>query len=296
MIEQIFGKKEFTDLEQQIVAYVDVNPRKVITLSLEELSAECFVSQASIIRLCKKLGLKGFSDFKIRIAQEIETFTEQAGEIHVDLPIRKENSFKDIGEMMYELSYRALKRSFQSLDYNMLKRAANLLNRADLIHIYGRGESLIIAEDFHYKLLRIGKNSCLETLNGFPEAKSYYADGKVSRAAVVISYYCNSRQLHYVIDELTGSKIPFILLTAAEKPFPYDTMAYAVLQVHSSESRFKMGSFSSRTSMLYVLDCLYGILFSLDYDKNMDNLVKFARRKVERSYFYSGLGRGDSTD
>lgn len=44
MIEQIFGKKEFTDLEQQIVAYVDVNPRKVITLSLEELSAECFVS------------------------------------------------------------------------------------------------------------------------------------------------------------------------------------------------------------------------------------------------------------
>jgi DNA-binding MurR/RpiR family transcriptional regulator len=73
-------------------------------------------------------------------------------------------------------------------------------------------------------------------------------------------------------------------------------MAYAVLQVHSSESRFKMGSFSSRTSMLYVLDCLYGILFSLDYDKNMDNLVKFARRKVERSYFYSGLGRGDSTD
>ena len=41
--------------------------------------------------------------------------------------------------------------------------------------------------------------------------------------------------------------------------------------------------------MLYVLDCLYGILFS-DYDKNMDNLVKFARRKVERSHFYAAAG------
>ena len=93
-----------------------------------------------------------------------------------------------------------------------------------------------------------------------------------------------------------AARFRLFLLTAAEKPFPYDTMAYAVLQVHSSESRFKMGSFSSRTSMCYVLDCLYGILFSLDYEQNMDNLVKFAHCKVERSYFYSGLGRGDSTD
>ena len=286
MLEEMFGKKKWTDSEAQLASYVEADPRHILGLSLEELSEECFCSQASVIRFCKKLGCKGFSEFKIRLAQEIHSYSERGGKIHVDVPIQSGSDAKEVAETFYELTNRAIKNAYQNLDYLMLKRAANLLYRADLIHIYGRGESLILAEDFHYKLLRIGKHSSLETLNGFLEAKCLQVDKKLSQVAVVITHYCNSQQIRYIMDELSSSKMPFILLTAAEDAYPMDVQAAAVLKVASSESRFKMGSFASRSAMTFVLDCLYGVLFSMDYEKNKENLTEFSRRKVEREYFY----------
>lgn len=295
IIEQIFGKKKLTESEKQIVAFIDNNPRIVISLSLEDLSEKCYVSQASIIRLCKKLGAKGFAEFKIRLASEINTLLHNKQNIHVDVPIAPNLTGQEIAETFLSLTSQSLQTAFHNLDYNVLRRAALMISRADLIHIYGRGESLILAEDFHYKLTRIGKLSSLESLNGFPEAKCLLSNKKVNQVALVISHYCNSRQVHYIVDELMSSKIPFILVTATDDAWPYENFAAATLRIPCSESRFKMGSFASRTGMLYLLDCLYGQIFSLDYDKNKNNLTHFSKRKVERDYFYSATDVSDTT-
>ncbi len=287
IIEQLFGKKKLTDSEKQIADFIENNPRIVVNLSLEELSEKCYVSQASIIRLCKKLGTKGFADFKIKLASELSSFVLQNQDVHVDVPVAPGSDGRAIADTFFHLSSQALQKAYNHLDYTALRRAALMLGRADLIHIYGRGESLILAEDFHYKLLRIGKQSTLEPLNGFQEAKCLHASNRLNQAALLISHYCNSRQVHYIVDELMSSKIPFILVTAAENAWPYDNFASAVLRISCSESRFKMGSFSSRTAFLYVLDCLYGQIFSLDYEKNKNNLTLFSQRKMERSYFYN---------
>jgi len=288
MIEQLFGKKKLTESEYMIVSFIEINPRIVINLSLEELSEKCFVSQASIIRLCKKLGTKGFSDFKIRLASELSTFALDDKEIHVDVPIPENADCKAIAETFFNLSSQTLKTTYNNLDFNALKRAARMFAKADLIHIYGRGESLILAEDFHYKLIRIGINSSLEAQNGFQEAKCLNFNHKINQTALVISHYCNSRQIHYIVDELMSSKIPFVLITAADNPWPYNKLAAVTLRITCSESRFKIGSFASRDAMLYLLDCLYGQIFALDYEKNKNNLTLFSQRKVERSYFYNG--------
>lgn len=292
--EQIFGKKKLTESEKQIVAFIDKNPRHVVNLSLEELSAQCYVSQASIIRLCKKLGVKGFSDFKIRLAASLSSVVPGNAEIQVDIPIGPDMKGPEIAETFLHLSTQTLQNTFQSLDFTALRRAALMLSRSDLVHIYGRGESLILAEDFHYKLIRIGIHSSLETPGGFQEAKCLHASSRVRQTALIISHYCNSRQVNYIIDELMSAKIPYILVTAAEKAWPYETSAAATLRVTCTESRFKMGSFGSRTAMLYLLDCLYGQIFALDYETNKNNLTLFSQRKIERSYFYDSKNAADS--
>lgn len=286
ILEQLFGKKKFTPSEQQIVDFIEENPRIVVNLSLEELSDQCYVSQASIIRLCKKLGAKGFSAFKIKLASELSNVATTQ-ELHVDLPLSPEDNGKQIAEKLYNLSTQTLERAYANLDYSAIKKAAQMLSRADTIQIYGRGESLILAEDFHYKLIRMGMNSSLEALNGFQEAKCLQSSNKLNQVALLISHYCNSRQVHYIIDELMSSKIPYILITAAENPWPYDKYAAAVLRVTNAESRFKMGSFGSRTAMLYLLDCLYGQIFALNYEENKKKLIQFSQRKIERSYYYN---------
>jgi len=287
IIEQLFGKKKLTESERQVTSFIENNPRIVINLSLEELSEKCYVSQASIIRLCKKLGTKGFADFKIRLASELSTFALDDQEIHVDVPIAPDADCKDIAETFFNLSTQTLKTTFNNLDFTSLKKAADMMVKADIIHIYGRGESLVLAEDFHYKLIRIGIHSSLESQNGFQEAKCLISSSKMNQVALLISHYCNSRQVHYIADELMSSKIPFILITAAENAWPYDKFAAATLRITCSESRFKMGSFASRIALLYILDCLYGQIFALNYDKNKNNLTLFSQRKIERSYFYN---------
>ena len=108
--------------------------------------------QASIIRLCKKLGAKGFSDFKIRLAESLSSFALNDREIHVDIPISPDADSREIAETFLKLSTQTLQTTFNNLNYTALRRAALILSRSDMVHIYGRGESLILAEDFHTNL------------------------------------------------------------------------------------------------------------------------------------------------
>ena len=165
------------------------------------------------------------------------------------------------------MAQQALKSTFVNLESKKILKAAKFLTKVDKIQIYGRGASLLIAEDFHYKLLRLGFNSSLESLNGFQEVVTTRLNKKISTAAIIISQYCNSQQVHYIIDELANIKIPFIIITAQEDIFPYDKFAKIVFKVPTSESREKIGSFASRISMQYLLDCIYGQIFSLTTNK-----------------------------
>lgn len=102
----------------------------------------------------------------------------------------------------------------------------------------------------------------------------------------MISHYCNSLHTHYIFDELLSNNTPFVLLTAVPNAGIYEKLAHTTLRISNTESRYKMGSFSSRTAMLFTLDCLFGTMFSKDYEHNLENLTRFSKRKIERTYFY----------
>lgn len=296
IIEQLVGNKKLTKIEEQVIQFIQDYPRAVINLSLEQLSKQCFVSQASIIRLCKKLGTKGFADFKIQLASELSSFALDGKQISVDIPIPPNESCENIAKIFYNLSVKTLEHTFNTLNFNEIEEAAKLLTESDTVYLYGRGESLILAEDFHYKLIRLGIHSSLETLNGFQEARSSHTNSKLNEVALIISQYCNSNQFHYVVDELMSNNIPFILLTATQKTWPYDHFAKVTLRINCLESRHKMGSFTSRTAMLYLLDCIFGQMFSLNYEQNITNLARFSQRKIERDYYYRNTHSTNNSD
>ena len=288
--EQLTDSDRFTTSEQHLIDFISEHPNIVINLSIDDLSAKSNVSQASIIRFCKKLGIRGYGEFKVQLAKELTEFIVGRETIPLDVPIKENDSINSITETFYALSRQALDNTKNNLDLFALSKAANMIAISDIVHLYGRGESLILAEDFQYKLMRIGKRCHLEPLNGFNENLNRISSGtKLRECAVVISQYCNSTQVHYIIDELNLAKIPFILVTAAKNIWPYDKYAEVVLRIECEESRNKMGCFSSRTSFLYILDCLYGIVFEKNYKKNCENLRKCAEQKATHNYFYTYL-------
>ena len=68
---------------------------------------------------------------------------------------------------------------------------------------------------------------------------------------------------------LKKNAVPIVLVTSTQgNPL----LAYAddVLYMASSENHYnKMSSFSTRMTLLYLLDTIYSLCFQLDYDKNL---------------------------
>lgn len=54
----------FTKSEQKLAQYILSNPRCVLRLSITDITRLANSSNAALVRLCQKLGYKGFSDFK----------------------------------------------------------------------------------------------------------------------------------------------------------------------------------------------------------------------------------------
>ena len=68
-IREVYPKLK--GVEKKVVEYIMQNPERIIKLSITELSEECDSGEATIFRVCKKLGYKGYQELKIKIASEV---------------------------------------------------------------------------------------------------------------------------------------------------------------------------------------------------------------------------------
>ena len=71
----IFEKAHQLDLtgtEEEILQYFESNLPASIYTSLNDLSASLYTSNATIVRFCQKLGLKGYNEFKYQVRGELK--------------------------------------------------------------------------------------------------------------------------------------------------------------------------------------------------------------------------------
>ncbi len=78
------NSNKLNDSEKQIIQFVLNNPKDCSKLSLARLAKKLYVSESAIFRLCKKLGLTGYSELKFDLAELAESKQK---------PIKIENNF-----------------------------------------------------------------------------------------------------------------------------------------------------------------------------------------------------------
>ena len=139
LIDELRDRERFTKAENEVVSYILEHPKKVTGLTIEQLATVTFSSNSSIVRVCKKVGTKGFSEFKIRLAREMSAFATESGRVEADIPIRPGESREEIANSIMNLQYQTLMDVYNMLDMNMIFRAANLIARSDIVYLYGRG-------------------------------------------------------------------------------------------------------------------------------------------------------------
>lgn len=280
ILDELNQTSNFSNAEIPVAEYILKHPEDVLCLTLKEFAQKTFSSEATIIRTCKKVGLSGYYELKISLASELNSFLVRDGEILVDAPIKSSDKARDIAKILLNLSSHALTDTYQAMDINKIKRAANMLFHSEGVSLYARGESLIIAEDFHMKLLRIGIRSSLDSIDGLQTMRCRSKFHK--ETAVVISHYADSREVKYIVRELKQAGTPIILITGNSLSPVIDSPDLTIC-ISTNESRYKIGAFASRVSMQFIMDCIYCVLFTMDYDKNIKTLSDYAnRRGMER--------------
>ncbi|ADK81372.1 MurR/RpiR family transcriptional regulator [Sediminispirochaeta smaragdinae] len=134
----------FSSTEQKLISYIKKNPQ-IIFKTITEVIEESGVGYGTIIRFCKKIGCSGFQDFKIRLATE-NNHVEQI----------KEGDNGSFLESYRKKVIKQLNSTVRNTDEAALLETAQHIIAARKIIVIGFGGSFPMAQDFVYRLLRLG--------------------------------------------------------------------------------------------------------------------------------------------
>ena len=282
LVEILQHRENFNQVEADIAKFVLDNPQSVINLSVREFASQLFISPSAIVRFTKKIGLAGYSDFKMKVASELAYFSkDNTTLVALDLPVASKQTVRDIAKTMMNLHSQTLLDVYLDLELKNITMAGDLILHSDWITIFAKGESILAAEALHQKLLRIGFNSHLEALHGFQLVKPIRAKHPVG---IIISQFGDSREMLVNLRELAMHKIPSIYITSNQNNKAWQSTQVGIY-VENNETLNKMGSFASRTAFLYVTDVLYEYVFSRNYDENVKLLSDYAFQSRKRNRF-----------
>lgn len=280
IMTQLEFELEFSQSEKEIARYILNHGEEVLSMSVQQLAKETYTSPATIVRLCKKLGLEGYNDFKIKYSAELQYDLHHNNRIDVNFPFNKEDSYPMICHKLATLSQEVIADTIQLIDFHQLEQIVNVLYQYHDIDIYGSGNSLLAAMSFQHKMMRIGRNVNLKVLNGEQVFLSYTSHE--NRLAMIISYSGETNELIQIAQTLKEKKTPMIILTSVGDNRLSHYASY-ILNIGSREKIFtKIAPFSSQISMEYLLNVIFSCIFQKDYDDNIQNKISYDKKNDSR--------------
>ena len=242
--------------ERRIAAYVLGEPKDALHHNVTALASKSGVSQAAIIRFCHRLGMKGFSDFKLRLSQDVFRISDER--LPSDLELNVDDPAKVVKGVLGGIQ-RNTARLESICDVNLLVRAADLILKARFTGIFGIGASGLVAQDLYQKLIRIG---FLCTAPQDTDLQITAAVNlKAGDTAFIISYSGETPSMLRCAEGAKKNKISLITLTM-ESPNSIRALADVPLLVPSLEPVYRSGATVSRLNQLAVIDMIHFLLLS----------------------------------
>lgn len=263
--------QNLTSNEKVLIDYILKEPKKTINCRPNELATLSYVSVATIYRLINKLGLSGFNEFKLELISSLK-MSDENEIIDYDYPISESDTPFKIVKNLYTLYNQTIDETLSYFDPESLLEIGNRLYEATVIDVYAASANLFIAENFKFQMQEIGVMINIPAENYIQELTAANSDSK--HIAIVISFGGRSITTKEVVKILSENDVDIILITAT-KENPLSKYAKYKIFLASNENHYdKVSSFSTRLSLLYILDTLYSIYFNKDYDENVKYKLK----------------------
>lgn len=276
IMTQLEFELDFSESEKEIGRYILNHGDEVLSMSVKKLAQETYTSPATIVRLCKKIGLEGYNDFKIKYSAELQYDLHHSDRIDVNFPFDKSDTHQMICHKLSSLTQEVIADTVKLIDFNQLDQVVDLLYHNHEIDIYGSGNSLLAAMSFQHKMMRIQRNVNLKVLHGEQIFMSY--NSNENRIAIIISYSGETNEIIQIAQILKEKKTPIIVLTSIGDNRLSHYADY-ILNIGSREKIFtKIAPFSSQISIEYLLNVIFSCLFQKDYDENIENKISYDKK------------------
>jgi RpiR family carbohydrate utilization transcriptional regulator len=112
-----------------------------------------------MIRFCKVLGFKGYSDFKIRLAKELGADNQEP----VPIGINRSDTPVEVVKKVLLLEAQDINYTLDMLDPKELSKCLNYINSANNLAFFGFGSSSNVANIAKDHFLNFGKKAFAET-------------------------------------------------------------------------------------------------------------------------------------
>jgi DNA-binding MurR/RpiR family transcriptional regulator len=255
-----------TRTSKKIADYILASYEETKYLSISSLAERINVSESMITKFVRLLGLRGYQDFKVRLAMSQEN---AASPSHIFGEVSLDSDVDTICRTIYNNNVETLRDSLAVLDFGEVQKAAELIVKARRVVFYGSGGSTIALGDALARFHRIGL-----LCSGFSDAHTQLMSASLlCRQDVAVGISNSGRSASIVESLLIARKrgaATICITNYEETPL---TAASDVRLFTSSRDVAKLSeNLHSRVAELSLIDSLYVTVASLMKAKALENL------------------------
>lgn len=267
---------DLKDAEKRVAEYILQNPNDIIHYSITELAETCKSGEATVFRLCKRLGYKGYQELKIKIASEVVSPIE---DIHEE--IKEEDTSFIIMQKIINSTIYSLNQTMKINDAQILDKAIEMLNKCERIAFFGMAGSAAVAMDAYHKFLRTGKECVFHNDTHFQAMVS--AMFGENDCIIAVSNTGSTKDLIENLNTAKGNGAKIISITSNSKS-PIAKVSDITLVCFGKEYKFKTEAMDSRISALSLIDCLFVGLCLKNKEEYFESLAKVRKAIAKMKY------------
>lgn len=265
---------ELPKAEKRIAEVILNVPDEIVHMTASELAKEANTSAATVIRLCKRIGIPSFTQLKVLISREV-TKSQSSGysDITADEPI------EDIMDKLLGNAFQTMQDTVSLLQKEELFKAVDALKQASVVYVFGIGASHLAAQNIAHKWNRIGK-ICIS----LSDPHHLMAAMASPRKNVVFFGVSNSGETPEVVRLMNLAKENHCLTIALTRfgKNSLSTLADISLQhVRAHEEELRSAATSSLHAQFIVIDILFFAYSSKNYDEVIER-IRHSKAEIEK--------------
>jgi RpiR family carbohydrate utilization transcriptional regulator len=139
--------------ERKAVDFLLEHPEESTQLTIVDFAAKAGCSEATIVRLSKRLGYEGFPELKADFSSR-----DLSDDFEYE-DISKNDDYPTVVKKVFDATIRALKDTIEMMDQQAYKQAIEALLGARKIVFCGVGDAAIVAMEASQRFIRLGENA-----------------------------------------------------------------------------------------------------------------------------------------